>query len=604
MNPGARGPRATDDWVERVRVASDIVEIISQTVALKRVGRNFVGLCPFHGEKTPSFSVQPERQFYHCFSCKVGGDVFRFVQETEKVGFVEAVELLSHRANIPVPERRAQGGASGQRGAVIDALEAAAVAYEQWLADSAAGAAARAYLEGRGIDRETQRAFRLGIAPAGWEHLTRRLSGRFPDEVLVQAGLAGRRDTGRGGLFDRFRNRLIVPLIQAGGDVLGFGARSLAVGDEPKYLNSPETSVYHKGSFLFALEQARRHIEPAGEVIVVEGYFDAIVLHQAGLRHTVATSGTALTPEHVKILRRMTTKVALTYDGDTAGRDAVARSLGVLLAEGLDVVVVDLPAGEDPDTLVRRGGVEAWTEVRRLASDPVEFFERHVLRGKVAGDPREAAVQAVVRLIGRVPDPVRARLLIERSGAVFGLEPEVIARAVALKRSGQVSERPVQAAVQAQRRFQRGVEVDVLHALLQDRGSFAETEGLVGPEDFRDPLCAEVARWLWGGGIGFPEGADAAALVRELSLASEPDYHWREQARGGVRQLVMRRLKERRKHAQENLRRAATAEEQTQLLENVRDLSRNIEELERSSQNHKVADVSGREPRPDFGQSE
>ncbi len=583
MSTYPRGPRTTDDWVERVRVASDIVEIISQTVALKRVGRNFVGLCPFHGEKTPSFSVQPERQFYHCFSCKVGGDVFRFVQETEKVGFVEAVELLSRRANIPVPERRGPGGASGQRGAVIDALEAATAAYEQWLADSAAGTAARAYLEGRGIDRESQRTFRLGIAPAGWENLTRRLSGRFPDEVLVQAGLAGRRDTGRGGLFDRFRNRLIVPLIQAGGDVLGFGARALAPGDEPKYLNSPETSVYHKGSFLFALEQARRHIEPAGEVIVVEGYFDAIALHQAGLRHTVATSGTALTPEHVKILRRMTTKVALTYDGDTAGRDAVARSLGVLLAEGLDVVVVDLPAGEDPDTLVRRGGVEAWNAVRRLASDPVEFFERHVLRGKVAGDPREAAVQAVVRLIGRVPDPVRARLLIERSGAVFGLEAEVIARAVALQRGGQVSERPVQAAVHAQRRFQRGVEVDVLHALLQDRGSFAETEGLVSPEDFRDPLCAEVARWLWGGGIGFPEGADAAALVRELSLASETDYHWREQARGGVRQLLIRRLKEQRRQAQEALRRAATATEQTQLLEKVRDLSRDVEELERSS---------------------
>ena len=603
MSPAARGSRSADDWVERVRAASDIVEIISQTVSLKKVGRNLVGLCPFHGEKTPSFSVQPERQFYHCFSCKVGGDVFRFVQETEKVGFVEAVELLSRRASIPVPERRGVGS-SGQRGAVIDALEAATAAYEQWRADATAGAAARSYLLGRGIDRETQRAFRLGVAPAGWEHLTRRLSGRFPDEVLVQAGLAGRRDSGRGGVLERFRNRLIVPLIQAGGDVLGFGARALAAGDEPKYLNSPETSVYHKGSFLFALEQARRHIEPAGEVIVVEGYFDAIALHQAGARHTVATSGTALTPEHVKILKRMTTRVALTYDGDTAGRDAVARSLGVLLAEGIDVVVVDLPAGEDPDTLVRRGGIEAWNEVRRRASDPVEFFERHVLRGKVAGDPREAAVQAVVRLIGRVPDPVRARLLIERAGAVFGLEPEVIARAVALQRGGQVSQRPVEAALHAQRRLQRGVEVDVLHALLQDRGSFAETEGHVGPEDFRDPLCAEVAHWLWSGGIGFPEGADAAALVRELSLASEVDYHWREQARGGVRQIVIRRLKHERKQAQERLRRAATPTEQTQLLENVRDLSRNIEELERSSRDQKVAEVSGRMPRPDFGQSE
>jgi hypothetical protein len=256
---------------------------------------------------------------------------------------------------------------------------------------------------------------------------------------------------------------------------------------------------------------------------------------------------------------------------------------------------------------VRHGGVAAWDEVRRRASDPVEFFERHVLRGKVTGDPREAAVQAVVRLISRVPDPVRARLLIERAAAVFGLEPEVLARAVALQKGGQVSERPIQAAVQAQRRFQRGVEVDVLHALLQDRGSFAETEGHVDPKDFRDPLCAEVAQWLWAGGIGFPEGADAAALVRELSLTPEADYHWREQARGGVRKLVIRRLKEQRRQAQEGLRRAATASEQTQLLENVRDLSRDIEELERSSREtvqEQVAEDSGRRSRPEFGQSE
>ena len=572
--------RTSDEWVERVRVASDIVEIVAQTVALKRVGRNFMGLCPFHGEKTPSFSVHPERQFYHCFSCKAGGDVFRFVMETEKIGFIEAVEQLSRRAGIPVPERRAAGGSA--RAPLIEALAAAAEAYEQWLADPGTGSAARAYLEQRGIGRETQRTFRLGVAPAGWENLSRRLHGRFPDEILIQAGLAGRRDGGHGSLFDRIRNRLIVPLIQAGGEVIGFGARALAPLDEPKYLNSPETAVYHKGAFLFGLEQARRHIEPAGEAVVVEGYFDAIALHQAGIRHAVATSGTALTPDHAKILRRMTGRIALTYDGDQAGREAVARSLGVMLAEGLEVVVVDLPPGDDPDTLVRRDGAAGWERARLGAADPVEFFERHLLRGKIGVDPREAAVQAVVRLAGRMPDPVRARLLIERASAVFAFEPEVLARAVELRRGGEVSARPVAAAVEARRQVRRGLELDVLRALLQDRGSFAETEGWIGPADFKDPACAAVAAWLWEGGSGFPEDAEAAALARELTLPPEGDYHWREQARGGVRQLVIRRLKELRREAQERLRRAASPAEQVALLQSVQDFSRQIEDLERS----------------------
>lgn len=223
----AGGTGGMDDWVERVRAASDVVEVVGQSVALKRMGRNFVGLCPFHKEKTPSFSVNPERQFFHCFGCKLGGDVFRFVQETEKVGFLEAVEMLSRRAGVPVPERR-EGGERGARGRLLEALETAAQAYEQWLGDPQRGAAARDYLERRGVTRETQRAFRLGLALEGWENLVQRLRGRVEDEVLVQAGLAARRESGRGGLYDRFRHRLMVPLVAPGGSVVGFGARALS----------------------------------------------------------------------------------------------------------------------------------------------------------------------------------------------------------------------------------------------------------------------------------------------------------------------------------------------------------------------------------------
>ncbi|MGH7731958.1 MAG: DNA primase, partial [Candidatus Eiseniibacteriota bacterium] len=363
--PVGRGPRMADDWVERVRGANDIVEVVGQVVQLRRVGRNWTGLCPFHKEKSPSFSVNADRQFYHCFGCKAGGDVFRFIQETEKVGFLEAVELLSRRVGIPVPERRA--GERALRTPLLEALEQAATAYQQWLADPDRGRAVRDYLGARGIDVETIRAFRIGLAPEGWSNLADRLGPRLGEDALVQAGLAMRRESGTG-VYDRFRNRLMVPLIAPGGAVVGFGARAL--GDEqPKYLNSPETPVYHKGSFLFALDAARRSADVAGEVVVVEGYFDAIALHQAGLTHTVATSGTALTADQARLLRRAAPRVALTYDGDDAGREAMMRSLAVLLAEGLDVAVVDLPQGEDPDTLVRRGGAEAWHALRARAAD-------------------------------------------------------------------------------------------------------------------------------------------------------------------------------------------------------------------------------------------
>ena len=517
IDSGSRTPRGSDDWVERVRAATDIVELIGERVPLRRVGRNFMGRCPFHDEKTPSFSVNAERQFYHCFSCKVGGDVFKFVQETEKVGFLEAVELLSRRAGIPVPERRA--GERGKRAALLEALDAAATAYEQWLGDPELGAAARTYLERRGIARETQRAFRLGLAPAGWEGLVGRLRGRYSDEVLIEARLAGRKEGGRS-TFDWFRNRLMVPLVTPGGAVVGFGAR--AFGDEqPKYLNSPESPVYHKGQFLFALEQARKAAKPEGEMVVVEGYFDAIAMHQAGVQNTVATSGTALTADHARTLRRMVRGVALTYDGDAAGQQAMLRSLGVLLAEGLDVVVVDLPAGDDPDSLVRRDGADGWGRVHDAAYDAVEFVHRHVRRTATGGDPRERALHVVVRLLAGVTDPIRHRLLVERSSQVFGLSEAVIARAARLSAKGaDRAPEPVSIAVKAQREAATRMDRDLLLGLWHAQDLLAEVRESLLPEYLSEGPARELyAGWLEHG-VGLPDGESGAArLARELAAS-------------------------------------------------------------------------------------
>ncbi|HTR96430.1 MAG TPA: DNA primase [Candidatus Acidoferrales bacterium] len=578
------GGRVGDDWVERVRAASDIVEIVGQSVPLKRTGRNWMGLCPFHQEKTPSFSVNAERQFYHCFSCKAGGDVFRFVMESEKVGFLEAVELLSRRAGIAVPERR--GGESGRRGPLLEALDAAASAYEAWLGDPGMGGAARAYLERRGITRETSRLFRLGFAPAGWENLTARLRGRFADDVLLEARLAGRREGARS-IYDFFRNRLVVPLVAPGGAVLGFGARTM--GDEtPKYLNSPESPVYHKSQFLFALEQARRHVKPDGELIVVEGYFDAIALHQAGLRNTVATSGTALTADHARQLRRLASGVALTFDGDAAGQDAMLRSLGVLLAEGLAVVVVELPAGDDPDTLVRREGEAGWARVRASAYDAVAFVHRHVLNRGGLGNASERALQTLVRLLAGVDDPIRQQALAFRAAEEMGgllsnqngAADQVILHAVRAARTGRPDAGPAPAALGAQRLRERTLERLVLAALLRVPDALDWARAELAPEDFSVGAERDLAGALWRGDDPVAADAPAAGLARELAIEEIEGFDWASEAQGAVRKLKVRCLERDRRERRTRLA-SAQGDEAQRLTSEINELSKQIHELTR-----------------------
>lgn len=583
---GTAAARSSDDWIERVRASSDIVEVIGQTVALKRVGRNWVGLCPFHQEKTPSFSVHPERQFYHCFSCKAGGDVFKFVQESEKLGFFESAELLSRRAGIPVPERRP--GERSQRTPLLEALEAAASLYEQWLLDPGQGAQARAGLEKRGVTRETIKEFRIGMVPAGWENLVQRLDGRFAPEVLVQAGLASpRQEGGRGGHYDRFRNRLMIPLIAPGGMVVGFGARSLDPAEQPKYLNSPESPVYHKGSFLYAFEQARRHLSDDGELIVVEGYFDVIALHQAGIRNVVATSGTAFTAEQARMVKRAASRVALTYDGDAAGQGAMMRSLGTLMGEGLDVAVVDLPSEHDPDSLVREGGVAAWRAARDRASDPIEFIQRHGLR---EGGGETHGLRAVVRLAAVVKDPIRQRRLIERGAAVFGLAEPVLLKALSLELAGQGAGQgagqPIEAAVRERSRASSQLERGLLQALLMAPEGLDQVREGLSPEDFHDPEARALASWVWSGDVDPPADPAAAVLFRELSSSAAEGMNWLAEIEARSRRIHQKRLEQesqrlqqRVEHLQRNGRDGDP--EMHELLQQRHELRRSISELNR-----------------------
>jgi DNA primase len=337
--------------------------------------------------------------------------------------------------------------------------------------------------------------------------------------------------------------------------------------------------VYRKSGFLYALDTARRAADPQGEMIVVEGYFDTMMMHQAGLRHTVATSGTALTQEQARMLHRIVPRVALTYDGDAAGQEAMMRSLGVLLAQGLDVVVVELPKDTDPDTLLRSDGVAAWDAARAGAYDPVMFVHRHLLKAPGTGDPRERALQAVVRLGGEIQDPIRLRLLLERGAEVFGLAESVLSRAVALRRQGQRVETPVRAAVLEQRRGEANLERRMLAALLHAPEALEDARQKLSPEDFRDPDCRALALWLWSGAAGLPIEEPLAGLARELAAGGPEGLDWNAEAVGGARQMTARRLRQELQERRNELSRTAGGPETERLMQEIDAIARSLREL-------------------------
>jgi DNA primase len=356
-----------DSFVEEVRRAADIVRYISEQVPLKKMGTSWKGLCPFHQEKTPSFNVRTEPPVFHCFGCGEGGDVFKFVMLRERVGFPEAVEMVARRFGVPIPEtRRFDAGPDRKEREELRALLAAAAEHFTRNLWTAPGTQAREYLLGRDFRKETLETIRAGAAPDSWSDLVDALRRRFAPEKLLKAGLVLERQD-KSGHYDRFRNRAVFPILDEAGHVVGFGARSLD-GSEPKYLNSPETPVYSKSRVLYGLSWAKEPIRTDGHVVLMEGYLDVARAIEGGVGSAVATCGTALTSGHARLLRRFAPRVLVNFDQDAAGRKAVLKSLEVLAEEGLEVRVVTLPEGHDPDSFIREKDGEAYKE--RLAAAP------------------------------------------------------------------------------------------------------------------------------------------------------------------------------------------------------------------------------------------
>lgn len=417
--------------VERIKISCDIVSVISEYVHLKKKGRSFWGLCPFHNEKTPSFHVDPDRQIYRCFGCSRGGDVINFLMEKKGLSFAEAVTELSLRAGIPL-EPVKNSRASSENKVYYTANKAAMQFFEEQL-QSPRSEAARKYLSGRGLSEETVRAFHIGFAPDSWNSLGNVLGRKgISGAAAEKCGLVVERKGGSGH-YDRFRNRVMFPIIDLSGEVIGFGGRIMDAG-EPKYLNSPESPIFEKRKVLYNLHAARSSIRTGGAV-VVEGYMDVVSLANAGFPSATATLGTALGEDHVRLLRRFTDDITLVFDGDAAGRSAMVRALEPFLNSDVIPRVVVLPQGKDPDDIAREG-FDVWTGLLTKAQDIWNFIfdESFSRRDPSKLRDQSTIIRELMPMVSRVSDQVIRDLLVQKLSVRIGVSPEVVAGRISLEK--------------------------------------------------------------------------------------------------------------------------------------------------------------------------
>ncbi len=395
----------TDAVLAELRSAADIVAVINDHTTLKKAGRSWKGLCPFHNERTPSFTVDRDKGLYHCFGCGAGGDVIRFVREIDRLDFPEAVEALAGRFGVAIPRRERRGPREDRRDRILEVIASAQRFYAERLARP--GSAAAKYLEGRGVPPELWKKLGLGHAPDAWDALRSALGGAYPEDLLVEAGLLQLRAEGKGA-YDRFRDRLLFVIKDDRGRPVGFGGRTLSPEGEPKYLNSPESPVFSKKRILYGLFEARETIRRKDRVVLVEGYFDHLALVRAGVSETVASMGTALTPEQAEKLRRLCPNAVVCYDGDAAGRNATRGALQLLLGQGFGARVARLPEGEDPDDVLGREGAESLAARIDEAPDYLSWLleDRKPEDPALSSAEKRERIGSIQEILGAIPDRV------------------------------------------------------------------------------------------------------------------------------------------------------------------------------------------------------
>src|SRR6516164_2007010 len=402
----------TGSFADRVKQQADIVRVIGDYVRLKKSGQNFTGLCPFHGEKTPSFAVHPVKQIFHCFGCGKGGDVFTFVMEMEKCQFPEAVRIVAEKCGIAIPRPKErtpeERKENQQRAALIEMHKEAQSFFVRQLETTAEGKAARAYLEDRGLDEKTIAQFGIGYAPSGGDILLRLLKPKYAEKLLAESGLLSRDQGGR--LFDRFRRRITFPIANESGKIVAFGCRAL--GDEqPKYLNSPETRVYSKSNVLYHMDRAKDAIRRQDFAVLVEGYMDAIAVARVGISNVVASCGTSLAEPQIRLLGRFTKRVIVNYDPDAAGQAAAERSLTALLEQDFEVRVLSLPpVGDkkaDPDLFIREKGAAAYLQQLKDAPPYVDYLITRARQMDLSsGEGKRRAVNFLLPYVQKIPNSI------------------------------------------------------------------------------------------------------------------------------------------------------------------------------------------------------
>lgn len=524
------------EFVDRVRSAADIAKVVGEYVHLRKSGRRLAGLCPFHAEKTPSFYVDEQKQLFHCFGCGVGGDVFKFLMLHEKMDFREALEALAEKHGIEIPRVQRTAGPKGLKDRLYEAHAAAAAYYRAALAHEVQGRHGREYLAHRGLRRETLERLGVGFAPRGWDGLKGHLSaGGFTPSEMSASGLVVAKSDGVGS-YDRFRERVIFPIVAANGKVVGFGGRTIVdpgeSRNEPKYMNSPETPIYSKSDTLYGLYPARDALKKERFAVLVEGYLDFASLYEAGIENVVASLGTAFTEGHAKLLARYVDGVVVNYDADTAGRTAALRSLAPLVAKGLKVKVLRLPAGEDPDLFVRRIGRDDYLSRIDAAPEYMDYVIEEAVssqdvksaRGKVTALnqilPHLTAIESPLERVRYVP------VLADRLAVEDSLILAEVTKAVKEKRSSLSPPPPIYAAAHVSI-----AEAGLIRVLVEVPGALAQLASDIDRELLplirTGPIIAAILETAGETTMDYTGLAgrldeNQAALLRLVAMRSEP----------------------------------------------------------------------------------
>ena len=578
-------------FAERVKQQADIVRVVGEYVRLKKTGKDFSGLCPFHQEKTPSFTVSPLKQIFYCFGCGKGGDVFNFVMDMEKSAFPEAVRTVAEKCGIAIPRPRERSPEerqeNQQRSALVEMHREAQTYFTKQISGTLEGKAARAYLEDRGLDNKAIDRFGIGYAPSDGDALLRFLRQRYPEKLLVESGLISRGEQG-GRLFDRFRRRIMFPIANDSGKVVAFGGRAL--GDEmPKYMNSPETPIYSKSNVLYHMDRAKEALRRSDYAVLVEGYMDAIAVARAGISNVVASCGTSLAEPQIKLLSRFTKRVIVNYDPDNAGQAAAERSVSLLLEQDFEVRVLALPpVGDkkaDPDLFLREKGVEEYTKLLKDAPPYVDYLIARARKMDLTtGEGKRRAVNFLLPYVQKIPNTILRSEWATRIAQQLRLDEPVLRAALSKAAAHRHSELKIQPELVG--RSAKPVERQLIRMLAEAEGFRRELaaqlqaaqlhQGLETEKIFSALIAASLADEL-------VQATEVAALLEErdrrmlfeilFEEASEPTW---EEAVSCVEALQHRKAERELADVQRSIEANPPVAEMRGLLEKKQDLMRRL----------------------------